>query len=904
MNDSSTPSPRVSAWLSLFAPPADFPWNSATVSSIESRRAAMSDLLIFDVLLLRGGIRAPDMLYPPTNYDDLRKLLEAIEDSVYDGLKQGCLVYILLKWFGDGRDAKMAEEQCIAPQFVMLADAYWMLDTGDDLSKAVSILSDARLNRDYVSKILQALSLSPLLVRSSLIVRYVRTAKPPLIEPDDIDLYALALAETSGPSPESNGGGSLLDVWAYTRTFPEDSQTRERLLKKVLTWCLTPNPRPTPLSQLIGFPLSAYERGLLHTFALNPPSDVSQQGLNAIRDLVCVRLVQEADWVGAIRIERQFSAFVSAGQNNGLDTASTERRRMIEDISATLPPSERALLEAEMGGLAMGISRPSQLSSLASQSAPGKAKTSFVDLSMSMSWEEVPSPSPRASVGTSVNGQQKAIPTTPGMRARASLNGNLMKKQSLFGSTSLAESSAPTGQHQASPFSSVAVVAPLVGTSPGVSLSGPSSLGSGHPFTAFGGDHGAGNCSSGTSVLSTGFQTHPFRGGSIATPSKSRPIAPTSLFEKSGSAKYAPNAFYKPPATQGRSLFGASTASLTASTSHSAAPLSSTTEKYHAGGEGGEGKRRHEAKDDQREDANISGDENEFITNDVTRYGDVGMDMDMDEEDVNARSRPILDGREAEAEGGLGFSIFGKTGSWNGRASWGSGTAHETKTSPQHQDPETKKRESAPPGAFHTEESTEEGEHEGEVMVTSPPRRSTRALRHRPSQHTASPSPPPARNNTRTKTHTRSDSRRDTIGHGRKKVKGRESLAQSIPGSLLDEDDDEEEVAEKDGERTEEDDEGKSAGEEEDDVAPLPLTRSSRLPKGRPSRAKTGSTLPEAKTPQRRSSRLSTASSVASLSPELSPPAKSTRASRKSARASTANVASVGTRSSTRRKRS
>lgn len=94
------------------------------------------------------------------------------------------------------------------------------------IQKAVSILSDARLNRDYASKIMQALSLSE--DPSPLIVKYVRTAKPPLMEPDDIDMYALALADSS-----------LWDAWQFQRTFPDSSDTRSRLLHKLLQWCLS-----------------------------------------------------------------------------------------------------------------------------------------------------------------------------------------------------------------------------------------------------------------------------------------------------------------------------------------------------------------------------------------------------------------------------------------------------------------------------------------------------------------------------------------------------------------------------------------------------------------------------------------------------------------------------------------
>jgi hypothetical protein len=92
--------------------------------------------------------------------------------------------------------------------------------------KAVSILSDVRLNRDYPSKILQAISLCD--GATPLIRKYVRTAKPLLTEPMDIDMYTIALAESS-----------LLEAWQFQRTFPEVTEMRPRLLHKILEWCLS-----------------------------------------------------------------------------------------------------------------------------------------------------------------------------------------------------------------------------------------------------------------------------------------------------------------------------------------------------------------------------------------------------------------------------------------------------------------------------------------------------------------------------------------------------------------------------------------------------------------------------------------------------------------------------------------
>jgi hypothetical protein len=92
--------------------------------------------------------------------------------------------------------------------------------------KAVSILSDARLNREYVSKVIEVISLSD--NPTPLIVKYVRTCKPLLTEPDDIDNYALSLAEMS-----------FLEAWQYQRSFSENEETRPRVLRKLLNWTVS-----------------------------------------------------------------------------------------------------------------------------------------------------------------------------------------------------------------------------------------------------------------------------------------------------------------------------------------------------------------------------------------------------------------------------------------------------------------------------------------------------------------------------------------------------------------------------------------------------------------------------------------------------------------------------------------
>lgn len=113
--------------------PEKFPWRAPVPREIEARRAQMDDILIFDILLTAGGVRQPHALYPPRDVQTLRKLLDAIEATSYDGLKKDCLIYFLLKWHQDDREVQFMEERCIPPQFVALADAYWYLDSGLDI---------------------------------------------------------------------------------------------------------------------------------------------------------------------------------------------------------------------------------------------------------------------------------------------------------------------------------------------------------------------------------------------------------------------------------------------------------------------------------------------------------------------------------------------------------------------------------------------------------------------------------------------------------------------------------------------------------------------------------------------------------------------------------------------------
>ncbi|KAI0701359.1 nuclear pore complex assembly-domain-containing protein [Cytidiella melzeri] len=363
--------------------PETFPWRSPIPRQIEQRRAAMADVLIFDILLSAGGIRHPDSLYPPRDELKLRDLLDAIEETTYDGLKKDCLIYFLLKWHKDGREERFQEDRCIPPQFVALADAYWFLDSGEDVPRAISLLSDARLIRDYTSKIIQAIGLEQNNA-NALVLQYIRAAKPLLTEPNDIDAYSIALAESS-----------LLEAWQYQRTFSEAGAIRPRVLRNVLRWCLSPKPRAKPLTQLLAFPLSNYEQSQLHEFALRPPSDIPASSISVIQDLACVRLIHGGQLAAAVKLDRQFAITPVRGSFGG--KAAQDRKQTMDEIMSVMPAAEKLLLELELEQM--------------SQSADTSTFLNGSVTDLDMSWEHI---RPPLSNGAS---SSKPVPVRPASRA-------------------------------------------------------------------------------------------------------------------------------------------------------------------------------------------------------------------------------------------------------------------------------------------------------------------------------------------------------------------------------------------------------------------------------------------------------------------------------------------------------
>ncbi|EJC99352.1 uncharacterized protein FOMMEDRAFT_113319 [Fomitiporia mediterranea MF3/22] len=372
--------------------------------------------LFFDILLHLGGVPDPSTIYPPSSIPALKHLLDAIESASYDDMKRDCLVYYLLKQTSDGRDERYIDEKVISPQYVALADAYWQLDNGINLDGAISKLSDARIVRNYTTKIIETLALDS--DSANLIRKFVRTCKPPLAETSAIERYIVATAEHS-----------VVEAWKYQRTFPDHYSDRKKLLHVLLTWVLTPKPKPQPLTQLLALPFSRYEDAALQDFAMHPPENVPPASVGVVRDMVCVRLIQSCKYAAAVRFVRQYPSSGVGARG----TWSAKRERIVKDILSIMPAVERDLLENELAALGEDtrIRTSTMGSSSANQSWIGGSLGASGSTDLGTSWEDI-------GRRTAANAPRKSL----GARPRTSLPNGIPAKPAGMFTTSAGPSTA------------------------------------------------------------------------------------------------------------------------------------------------------------------------------------------------------------------------------------------------------------------------------------------------------------------------------------------------------------------------------------------------------------------------------------------------------------------------------
>ncbi|KAJ3837770.1 nuclear pore complex assembly-domain-containing protein [Lentinula raphanica] len=792
-----------------------FPWHNARVQEIERRRAMLDDTLLYDIMLSLGGIQITDTLYPPLDAPGLHRLLNAIAESTYDALKKDCLVYFLLKWYKDGRERKFQRDRLIPPQFARLAEAYWYLDAAVNIPIAVSLLSDARLNQDYSSKIMQAISTATDIDPHPLIVRYVRTAKPILTELDDLELYLVALAHHN-----------LFEAWQFQRSFSQQNPARARLFKKLLEWCVSPGLKANALTHLLTIPLTSYEVSLLHSYATFPSTPVDPEksppslGLATLQNLSCTRLIQTGHYADAIKLHRQFSAAASSNYRLSSEAIrmTQQRKDMIDGLYSTLPSVERTLLDAELKGT-LNFSLP--------MTNGINGDTSMSD---SQTWEEVhkdfamddvhmngviapqlkKTALPMASTSSAVAATPKAAPTSS-----VSVP-NVPSSFSLTSSTGPGNRDSLASSRSGAPrFGGAPPILPISGGGDS-SIALSSSLGFGG-IPSLSSSTTQNHTSLGGPNLLSGRKSLPFdnfntSAGGLALSTSGASGSNTTLFT---SSKGKPNAFYKPPII------------------NNPAPL----DVFSAEGfepELGRPSRRSTTGSHSPE------------------RPPSGKEKQASEKNQNGHAKPVPEESstmevdyEPAAEG-LNYSLFGSVGEVSSGKNKPTGNALSAGES-------LRTSQKRPPGAF----TDDEDEDMTESVVSHPPPRQTRSRK--------STAPPVSAETTGTSASAQSSasasgttSARTTKSKGNKKPRQTISTTVSthsrskrrVPGGMSDDDDDDDDGL--DGDAAEK--------EVEDQVAPLASTRRTTRKTRSSAAAKVFNT--EESGPKRRSSRISTSGEV------------------------------------------
>jgi hypothetical protein len=113
---------------------ASFPFTAEVVKQLLLRRTLMSNALLFDGLLAQAGVVDAQAKFPPHDGAELAALLGDIASTGWDDLKKDSLVVYLLAFSTDDvARNEFIKARCIPPHFIMLADAYFELDTGENV---------------------------------------------------------------------------------------------------------------------------------------------------------------------------------------------------------------------------------------------------------------------------------------------------------------------------------------------------------------------------------------------------------------------------------------------------------------------------------------------------------------------------------------------------------------------------------------------------------------------------------------------------------------------------------------------------------------------------------------------------------------------------------------------------
>ncbi|KAA1138686.1 hypothetical protein PGTUg99_034576 [Puccinia graminis f. sp. tritici] len=298
---------------------------------LRSREETIDGMLFFDRLMKLGSIPNFKDLFPPPHPSRLRQLLDSIDACSFDLLKKNCLVYYLLKEYGDGRENRFAIDRLIPSHFSRGLDGLWALDHSQWQS-AIRSMSDPTVTPDFLPEIIRTLATQPpLYLRSDYVMRFYQLTQPSLDLPS-IEFVLRAMCINS----------NLRSAWALQRSYGRPE--RDRLLRILFETCFGLNDHRQPLAEtlqvMVAFPFDELEDTTLSRFAIGAPQLLPGPHSMVVIQFYLSKLTSEARYIEAIRFERELSE--SAGI-----VSSPEIDRVIRGIAEMLPEVQRNMLELE-----------------------------------------------------------------------------------------------------------------------------------------------------------------------------------------------------------------------------------------------------------------------------------------------------------------------------------------------------------------------------------------------------------------------------------------------------------------------------------------------------------------------------------------------------------------------------
>lgn len=245
--------------------------------------------------------------------------------------KKNCLVYYLLKEYGDGREDDFAVDRLIPAHFKRGLDGLWALDHSQ-WKMAIQSFADPTVTPDFVPEIIRTLAtLPPRQNRSDYLVRFYQLVQP-LLDLPSVEIVMQAMCLNS----------NLRSAWSLQRTY--QGADRTRLLQAIFACCFGLNdfkcPLAEPLSALIGFPFDEIEDSNMYQFAITSPRIMPLSHALVTIHFYLNKIISQARYIEAIRFERELSG-------NGRITSDLEIDRLVEAIRDVLPQVQLNMLELE-----------------------------------------------------------------------------------------------------------------------------------------------------------------------------------------------------------------------------------------------------------------------------------------------------------------------------------------------------------------------------------------------------------------------------------------------------------------------------------------------------------------------------------------------------------------------------